>query len=74
MKKRRCHIVTIDWLELSMTQKKKLPETRFSFRKAHAKEQAKLKAQAKMVKGIEQAEAGFVNTSESRISRPYCAL
>lgn len=60
---RACHIVTKDWIEDSISKRRRLPEKPFLLSAAFKEERRKRILQARVTKGIEQAET-FVNTSE----------
>ncbi|KAH8895113.1 hypothetical protein GQ53DRAFT_804686 [Thozetella sp. PMI_491] len=68
---RKCHILMMDWLELSMINRKKLPEKEYSFLSREAYDRAKERAKEKKEKGIREETDGFVNTNTYR---PYADL
>jgi hypothetical protein len=57
----------MDWLELSMINRKKLPEKEYSFLSREAIDRAKELAREKKEKGIREETNGFVNTSELKL-------
>ncbi|KAK4115028.1 hypothetical protein N656DRAFT_694761, partial [Canariomyces notabilis] len=53
-----CHIVSLDWLEDSMLQAKRLPEEPYSFVRTLKQQREKERRRMMVIKGLEQAEKG----------------
>ncbi len=65
-----CEIVTLDWLEDSMLGRRRLPEEKYSHRRALKRKRERERRQEMLVKGLEKA-VKEVNPSEFFFSSSY---